>query len=172
MSQDEPSGPDLDGVVAAANAAGLQYVVIGGFSVMANGFLRATKDSDLLVPDGKETDAAILRFFDRIEATRLRDDKVLTADDIADAHHLRVASRHGIIDVMRGGLPPLDYDTVAEDAIEVEVGSQPARVAGLRSIVGFKRLASRPQDRRDLEELEAFHGKLPIEPIPGLDADT
>jgi hypothetical protein len=25
-------------------------VVIGGFSVIANGFLRATKDSDLLVP--------------------------------------------------------------------------------------------------------------------------
>jgi len=54
MSQDEPSGPDLDGVVADANAVGLKYVVIGGFSVIANGFLRATKDSDLLVPDGKK----------------------------------------------------------------------------------------------------------------------
>ncbi len=64
MSQDEPSGPDLDGVVADANAVGLEYVVIGG----------------------------------------------------------------------------------------------------------FKRLAGRPQDRRDLEELEAFHGELPIEPIPGLDS--
>jgi hypothetical protein len=40
MSRDEPSGPDLDGVVADANAVGLPYVVIGGFSVMANGFLR------------------------------------------------------------------------------------------------------------------------------------
>jgi len=35
MSQDEPSGPDLDGVVADANAVGLSYVVIGGFSVIA-----------------------------------------------------------------------------------------------------------------------------------------
>jgi hypothetical protein len=52
------------------------HVVIGGFSVMANGFLRATKDSDLLVPDGQETDEAILRFLDRIEAGRLRDGKV------------------------------------------------------------------------------------------------
>ncbi|HSZ15187.1 MAG TPA: hypothetical protein VK790_14210 [Solirubrobacteraceae bacterium] len=170
MSQDEPSGPDLDGVVADANAVGLKYVVIGGFSVIANGFLRATKDSDLLVPDGKETDEAILRFLDRIEATRLRDGKVLTQEEVAGAHHLRVISRHGIVDLMRGGLPPLDYDTVSKDAIDAEVGSQPARIAGLRSIVGFKRLAGRPQDRRDLEELEAFHGELPIEPIPGLDS--
>ncbi len=168
MSQDEPSGPDLDGVVADANAVGLQYVVIGGFSVIANGFLRATKDSDLLVPDGQETDEAILRFFERIEASRLRDGKVLTRAEMA-ADHLRVVSRHGIIDVMRGGLPPLDYDTVSKEAIDAEVGEQPARIAGLRSIVGFKRLAGRPQDRRDLEELEAFHGELPVESIPGLD---
>jgi hypothetical protein len=89
---------------------------------------------------------------------------------VAGAHHLRVISRYGIVDLMRGGLPPLDYDTVSEGAIDAEVGSQPARIAGLRSIVGFKRLAGRPQDRRDLEELEAFHGELPIEPIPGLDS--
>jgi len=169
MSQDEPSGPDLDGVVADANAVGLHYVVIGGFAVMANGFLRATKDSDLLVPDGSETDEAILRFFDRIEARRLRDGKILTRGEVAGAEHLRVRSRHGIIDVMRGGLPPLDYDTVAKDAIDIEIGSQRALVAGLRSIVGFKRLAGRPQDRRDLEELESFHGELPVDPIPGLD---
>jgi hypothetical protein len=85
MSQDEPSGPDLDGVVAGANAVGLKYVVIGGFSVVANGFLRATKDSDLLVPDGQETDEAILRFLDRIEASRLRDGKVLTHEDVTGA---------------------------------------------------------------------------------------
>ena len=41
MSQDEPSGPDLAGVVADANAVGLEYVVIGGFSVIAHGYLRA-----------------------------------------------------------------------------------------------------------------------------------
>ena len=51
MSQDESSGPDLElsgpdlnGVVADANAVDLQFVVIGGFSVIANGFMRATDD--------------------------------------------------------------------------------------------------------------------------------
>ena len=52
MDPTEIRGPDLAGVVADANAAGLPHVVIGGFAVIAHGYLRATKDSDILVPDG------------------------------------------------------------------------------------------------------------------------
>lgn len=136
---------------------------------MANGFVRATSDSDLLVPDGAEADTAIHRFFERIDAVRLSDDKVLTPEEIAEAQHLRVKSRHGIVDLVRGGAPPLDFDSVAANAMEVDVGGHPARIASLRSIVGFKRLAGRPQDKRDLEELKALHGELPVDPIPGLD---
>jgi hypothetical protein len=119
MSLAEPSGPDLVGVVRDANKAALPFVVVGGFSVIANGYVRATK--------------------------------------------------HGIVDIMRGGLPPLDYETVAGYAVPTEVGGEVAPIAALRSIIGFKRLAGRPRDRNDLEELKAFHGELPIDRIPGLD---
>ena len=85
------------------------------------------------------------------------------------AEHIRVRSRHGIVDLLRGGSPPLDFETVAARAIEGEVGGAAAKFASLRSIVGFKRLAGRPQDRRDLEELEALNGELPEDEIPGLD---
>ncbi len=169
MSPDEPSGPDLNGVVADANAVGLRYVVIGGFSVIANGYLRATKDSDLLIPDDPGALDAIVRFLERVGATRLYDGKQLTQDDVREAEHLRVDSRHGIIDLLRGGLPPLDFDTVAERALRLDIEGQPAYVADLRSIVGFKRLADRPRDRNDLLELEALHGPLPKESIPGID---
>lgn len=70
---------------------------------------------------------------------------------------------------MRGGLPPLDYETVAADAIELDRQGGPAPFASLRSIVGFKRLAGRGQDRLDLENLERVNGKLPEVEIPGLD---
>ncbi len=170
MLPSAPSGPDLAGVISDANAAGLSYVVIGGFSVIAHGYVRATRDSDLLVPDGSDADAAIVRFLDRIDATRLSDGTRLGLDDVAGAHHLRVSSRHGIIDLLRAGEPPLDFDTVAADAIEVEIGVQRAPFASLRSLVGFKRLADRTQDRADLEALERIHGELPVDPIPGLDS--
>lgn len=170
MPPDELSGPDLAGVVADANAVGLEHVVIGGFSVIYHGYVRATRDSDLLVPDGPEADAAIARFLDRAEASRLRDGKKLTAEDVAGQQHLRVSTRHGIVDLIRGGMPPLDYATVARRAVEEEWAGQSVRIAGLQSVVGFKRLAGRGQDRVDLEELEAIYGELPVEPIPGLDS--
>jgi hypothetical protein len=169
MPQDELSGPDLDGVVADANAVGLDYVVIGGFSVIFHGYVRATRDSDLLVPDSAETNEVILRFLERINGRRLRDDKVLTLDEIAALDSFRVASRHGIIDIIRGGLAPLDYETVSSRAVKTELDGHAFLIAALSSIVGFKRLAARPQDQLDLSELEALHGKLPVEPIPGLD---
>lgn len=134
-----------------------------------HGYVRATKDSDLLVPDGPESDAAILRFLDRVGARRLSDGKVLTLEDVTDAHHLRVSSRHGIIDILRGGTAPLDFATVAQRAEETDWNGHRAHVAALASVVGFKRLANRPVDRLDLAELEAIYGELPIEPIPGLD---
>lgn len=170
MSRDALSGPDLTGAVADANAVGLKHVVVGGFSVIFHGYVRATKDSDLLVPDGPESDAAVLRFLKHIDARRLRDDGELDESDVTGAEHLRVSSRHGIIDIMRGGLPPLDYDTVSERAETAEWNGQTVRVAALPSVVGFKRLAARPQDQVDLVELEAIHGELPIDPIPGLDS--
>ena len=166
----EPSAPDLAGVVADAEAAGLENVVIGGFSVIYHGYIRATKDSDLLVPDGPEADAAVLRFLDISDARRLSDGKLLTIEDVADAQHLRVETRHGIVDILRGGLPPLDYATVSEHADSIDWNGQTVRFAALPSVVGFKRLAGRPQDTLDLTQLEALHGKLPVEPIPGLDS--
>jgi hypothetical protein len=67
-------------------------------------------------------------------------------------------------------LLPLDFGTVSERAETTEWEGRVVRVAALPSVVGFKRLARRPQDRIDLEELEAIHGDLPVEPIPGLDS--
>lgn len=170
MGPTEIRGPDLAGVIADANEAGLPYVVIGGFAVIAHGYFRATKDSDLLVPDGPDADAAIGRFLDLAAAHRFSDGKKLTEDDIRDAHHLRVDSRHGVIDIMRGGLPPLDYETVSARAEDASWRGSQFRVAALSSLVGFKRLAGRGQDRVDLEALEDTNGELPIEPIPGLDS--
>jgi hypothetical protein len=135
MHPNELSGPDLSGVVADATAAGLDHVVIGGFSVIFHGYVRATKDSDLLVPDGGEADAAVLRFLGRIGGRRFRDDRILTLEDIAAADNLRVTSCHGIIDIMRGGLPPLDYQTVSSHADATEWNGQTVRFAALPSVV-------------------------------------
>ena len=149
-------------MVTAANRAGLPYVIIGGFAVIANQYVRGTEDVDLLVPEDRTRDATVLEFLESIQAHR--NGQPITAAVLETAETLRVASRCGPVDLLRGGAPPLDFKTVSESAIRLNYHGQPALVASLASLVAFKRLADRPRDRLDLIELERIHGPLPEAP--------
>ncbi len=161
--------PELDVAVAAMVAAKARFVVVGGFAVIANRFVRATEDVDFLVPDDAENDARVLAALLDLDGVRLRDEAPLSKEHLIGQTHLRAMTRAGVIDIIRGGLPPLDYETVEAHAKLANDEGIEFRVAGLSSIVGFKRLAGRGRDRADLIALEEVHGHLPIDPIPGLD---
>jgi hypothetical protein len=163
--------PELDVAVAAMVAEDARFVVIGGFSVIANRFVRATEDIDFLVPDDAENDRRVLAALRGLDGVRLRDDESLREEHLVGQTHLRAKTRAGIIDIMRGGLPPLDYETVEERAMLADYGSVEFLIAGLSSIVGFKRLSDRARDRNDLIGLTEIHGELPNESIPGVDED-
>ena len=164
-------GPDLPGVVAAFNAEGARHVVIGGFAVVAHQYVRATEDVDLLIPDDAANDARVVTALARLGA-RKRDGSPIDPAEVGSREHLRVDSDSGIVDLLRAGVAPLDFDSVDADAIEAVVDDVPIRVCGLATLVAFKRLAGRSRDRLDLEELEARHGgKLPRLRLPGLDDD-
>ena len=161
--------PELNVAVAAMVAEGARFVVVGGFSVIANRFVRATEDIDFLVPDDSENDRRVLSALRRLDGVRLRDEQPLEEAHLLDQTHLRAKTSAGVIDVMRGGLPPLDFETVEKRALQADYGGVEFLVAGLSSIVGFKRLAGRARDRNDLIGLEEVHGELPEDEIPGLD---
>lgn len=161
--------PELDVGAAAMLAAGAEFVVVGGFAVIANRFVRATEDIDFLVPDDPDNDRRVLAALRQLDAVRHRDEQPLRDEHLLGQTHLRTKTRAGVIDIIRGGLAPLDYETVRERATLADYGELQLYVASLSSIVGFKRLADRPRDRNDLIGLEEIHGQLPIDPIPGLD---
>ena len=161
--------PELDAAASAMVGEGARFVVVGGFSVIANRFVRATEDIDFLVPDEAENDRRVLAALRKLDAVRLRDQEPLRDEHLFDQTHLRAMTRAGVIDVLRGGAPPLDFQTVEERAMRADYGGVQFPVAGLSSIVAFKRLADRPVDRNDLIGLAEIHGALPIEPIPGID---
>jgi hypothetical protein len=162
--------PELDVAVAALVAQSARFVVVGGFAVIANRFVRATEDIDFLVPDSVENDRLILAALRVLGGVRLRDEAPLTDEHLIGHTHLRAMTDAGVIDILRGGLPPLDFDTVEDRAIHADYGGVEFLLAGLSSIVGFKRLANRPRDRNDLIGLEEVHGELPLESIPGVDS--
>jgi hypothetical protein len=164
--------PELDVAVTAMVAEGARFVVIGGFAVIANRFIRATEDIDFLAPDDIDNDRRVLAALIKLNGVRYRDDEPLCDEHLLDQNHLRTKTSAGVIDILRGGLPPLDYDTVEQRAMPAKNGDIEFLVASLSSIVGFKRLANRPRDRNDLIGLAEIHGELPTEPIPGLDIDV
>lgn len=158
-------------MAAAFSSERARYVVIGGFAVIAHQYVRATEDVDLLIPDDDENDARVLAALARLEARR-RDGVAVALADVSDGEHLRVESNAGLVDLLRGGAPPLDFESVDAEAIEARLDDVAIRVCGLASLVAFKRLAGRSRDRLDLEELEARHGgTLPRLALPGLDDD-
>ncbi len=162
--------PELDVAGAAMVAEGARFVVVGGFSVIANRFIRATEDIDFLVPDDVDNDRRVLAALRKLDAVRFRDGEPLRDDHLLGQTHLRVKTSAGVVDVLRGGVHPLDYETVEKRAMRADYGGVEFPVASLSSIVGFKRLADRPRDRNDLIGLAEIHGELPIEPIPGVDS--
>jgi hypothetical protein len=168
MGAPTPDAPDLVGVITAANEVGLPYVVIGGFAVIANEYVRGTEDIDLLISGDHALDDTLSRFLKRIGAHRAG--TAVPSNAIATAETMRVDSRFGLVDLLREGDPPVDFASVSDAAINLTFHGQPARVASLASLVAFKRIAGRPRDQLDLTELERIHGKLPIQPIPGLDS--
>jgi hypothetical protein len=170
MPADPLHAPDLAAITAAFLTAGAEFVVIEGFAVIANRHIRTTGDVDLLIPDDPENDDACLEALSELAATRDRDAAPVTREMLVGRTHLRANTHSGLVDLVREGVAPLDYATVARIALHADLGAACFQVASLSSVVGFKRLAGRPQDRADLAELEAIHGALPIDPIPGLDS--
>ncbi|HEY2056351.1 MAG TPA: nucleotidyl transferase AbiEii/AbiGii toxin family protein [Solirubrobacterales bacterium] len=165
-----PRDPELDIAAGAMVGAGAHFVVIGGFAVIANRFVRATEDVDFLVPDDPDNDRRVLAALRALRAIRQRDEAPLRDEHLLGQEHLRVVGDAGMIDIIRGGAPPLDFETVASEAMKADYDGLVFPIASLRSIVAFKRLAGRPQDRQDLERLAEIHGPLPEDPIPGLDS--
>lgn len=163
--------PQLDRLVETLIAHHVQFVVIGGFAVVAHRHVRATADSDILIPDDQANDSRCVAALRALDAVRDRDGARLDKTHLVGVAHLRARTSAGLVDVMRGGLAPLDFATAAARAITARTpAGESFLIAGLATLVAFKRLAGRPQDLRDLEALEQIHGALPVEPIPGLDS--
>jgi predicted nucleotidyltransferase len=162
--------PRDDGAILAhLNAAGIDYVVIGGWAVIAHGYVRATQDVDVLVADTVAVRRQVTAALAALEATRLNG-TVLTADLAMPDQGWQVNTRLGRVDVLLEGPPPLDLASVQAGAEQRAIDGTPVLISGLAHLVAFKRLANRTTDRADLEELERILQRpLPRLALPGID---
>ncbi len=96
--------PDPVRLARALNEAGAPYLVIGGFAVIAHQYVRATEDTDLLVPADADNAAALRSAFAQLEAVVRRNGAPPTNAELTDAAHLRLDTAAGTVDLVREGV--------------------------------------------------------------------
>jgi hypothetical protein len=142
--------PDFRDLLAAFNAHGVEYLVVGAHALAAHGHVRATKDLDVWVrphADNAPRVLAALRDF----GAPLHD---LVEDDL---------SRPGL--VFQIGVAPVRIDVITaidgvefDDAwparLEARFGGLPVAVLSREHLIANKKATGRLQDRADVERLE------------------
>jgi predicted nucleotidyltransferase len=158
---------DIQGIIERLAEAGVEYIVIGGVAVGFHGYVRATKDLDIVpAPDSGNLErlAAVLRALEA-ELDGAGDFKAGELPDPLDPATLALGgnwvlqTRLGRFDVMQGlGDTPL-WEMLSPAAVEVDMDGLVVKVAGYEDLVALKRLASRPSDLEDLERLRQARGE-------------
>jgi hypothetical protein len=156
-------------LLRALRAHDVEFVVIGGFALGFHGFVRATKDVDIVPNPGEENLTRLWHALEEIdeqpqglEGFRPEEMPVewSLGGLIAGNRNWIVHTRHGRVDVMQWVEPFESYDELQANAIEVEVEEVgPAiLVAGLEDLMAMKEAAGRDQDRLDVTALRMAHG--------------
>lgn len=154
-----------DRLLGALAAGQVEFVVIGGFSVIAHGYVRATKDLDI-VPDPALDNltrladvladlGAVVRGMEDFEADELpqpdRDGLALGGNFVFDTDA-------GRLDVLQLVAPDLGYNELLPRSEVVEALGQRFRVCGYGDLVRMKEAAGRHEDRLDLKRLREARG--------------
>jgi hypothetical protein len=152
-------------LLRALHERGIEHIVVGGFAVNAHGFIRVTKDLDI-VPSPAEGNLQKLA-----EMLRDLDARILDTDDFTGAEipadptrpadlemggNFCLLTDLGRLDVMQwlSGVDTDDpYGELNPDTVEGSLDGIPVRVCSLEHLRAMKRAAGRPQDLEDLRRL-------------------
>jgi len=153
----------FDALVSALQQAGVRYLIAGGLAVNAHGYLRFTKDVDVvlqLAPDNIQRAFAALGTLgyrplvpitaaqfadDRQRESWVRDKGMVVLQFWSDSH------RETPVDMFVS--EPFGFEEEYQRALVKPLGQVEVRFVTLPTLIRMKQAAGRPQDRIDMEYL-------------------
>jgi predicted nucleotidyltransferase len=154
-------------VLQLLNESDVRYVVVGGIAVVLHGYPRLTADLDLIIDlDSAEARKAI----DVLQSAGFVANIPIDLRQFADEEirrtwiaekNLKALSLHDnqipatVLDILAES--PIPFDDLYRRAKVVSLDTVNLRIASIPDLIALKRTAGRPEDLRDIEELEKLH---------------
>jgi hypothetical protein len=165
MTEIAPLAPEE--LLSSLQRYGVEFVIVGGFSLAAHGVVRGTKDVDV-VPNPERANlerlaSALIDMRAEIDVGDLDRDEVgvvLDVDGLASGANFCLLTSHGRLDVMQDLSGMSGYRELRESAVEASMPgvSGSLQFAGYESLLAMKSAAGRDQDLVDIAELRRARG--------------
>jgi hypothetical protein len=155
-----------DDLLLSLTNAHVKFVVIGGVAVGVHGFVRATKDLDIVPDPSPENLSRLACALKQIDAQHAGLEDFSPEEfpydptdpaQLAQGANFRLETSLGPIDIMQW-VAGIDtdhaYRELASQALAVRFRETEIRICGLEHLRAMKRAAGRPQDLEDLKQLD------------------
>lgn len=141
------------------NEANARYIVVGGIATILHGYVRATTDIDLHPEEVEKTIRALnahgfkprapvdpLQFADPEQRTRWLEEKGMQVFSMTRPDNPGVS-----VDLFAHH--PIPFDILWARSVITDIGGQSIRICSIDDLIELKRLAGRPRDLNDIEQL-------------------
>jgi predicted nucleotidyltransferase len=161
--------PELDirGMLEELTREGVEFLIIGGVAVGFHGYVRATKDVDVVPAPDPQNLARLARVLQRLDA-QIEGAEDFDEEEIPDpldpealalGGNWVLRTRLGRFDVMQWIGEDALWEKLSPGAVEVEMGALAVKVVGYEDLVALKEHAGRPEDLTDLQRLRQARGE-------------
>jgi predicted nucleotidyltransferase len=159
---------DIQGILAELERTDVEFLVIGGVAVGFHGYVRATKDVDIVpAPDRQNLErlARVLQTLDaEVEGAEDFDEgelpDPLDPDALALGGNWVLRTRLGRFDIMQWIGDDSLWEKLAPGAVAADVDGLSIQIVSYKDLVALKEAAGRPEDLADLQRLRQARGEL------------
>jgi predicted nucleotidyltransferase len=141
---------DFRDLLQSLNAAGVRYLIVGGYAVMVHTEPRYTKDLDVWI---EADEANAHRLFAALAEFGAPMQDYAVADFIQPDTFFQIGIDPVRIDVLTS-ITGVDFPSAWERRVVVDFGGTPAPVLSRQDLIAAKLAAGRPQDRKDARRLQ------------------